>query len=415
MASLDVTNLFTQIPLVETIQICTDQLFQTPDTKVAGLSRTDFKHLLELAVKENHFIFNKQLYDQMDGVAMGSPLGPTLANSFLCFHEAKWLANCPAEFKPILYRRYVDDTFVLFKSTDHVSKFQEYMNSQHANIKFTSEIERNGKLPFLDVLVEQKGQAFCTSIFRKNTFTGLYSKFDSFLPLQYKVGLIRTLLVRAFRICSNYECVHDEFTIVKNLLEKNGFPLSILDRVIKKFWLKMYCRKPSIQGCSKFPVLICLPFTGVHCLDLRSKISRFVRNYYPQASVRFVFQTKRRIRNLFVYKDRLPLLLRSGVVYKFECSGCSATYIGKTKRHLKTRVYEHLGVSVRTGRTLSSPPDSAVRDHALHCGHPLEIANFSVLECAPSNYDLSIYENLLISKFQPSLNTMSECSNMLLF
>ena len=165
MASLDVTNLFTQIPLVETIQICTDQLFQTPDTKVAGLSRTDFKHLLELAVKENHFIFNKQLYDQMDGVAMGSPLGPTLANSFLCFHEAKWLANCPAEFKPILYRRYVDDTFVLFKSTDHVSKFQEYMNSQHANIKFTSEIERNGKLPFLDVLVEQKGQAFCTSIF----------------------------------------------------------------------------------------------------------------------------------------------------------------------------------------------------------------------------------------------------------
>ena len=45
---------------------------------------------------------------------MGTPLGPTLANVFLCYHEKGWPQNCPSEFKPVIYRRYVDDTFLLF-------------------------------------------------------------------------------------------------------------------------------------------------------------------------------------------------------------------------------------------------------------------------------------------------------------
>ena len=50
---------------------------------------------------------------------MGSPLGPSLANAFLCHYEKLWLDSCPLEFKPVVYRRYVDDIFVLFKSKDH--------------------------------------------------------------------------------------------------------------------------------------------------------------------------------------------------------------------------------------------------------------------------------------------------------
>ena len=54
---------------------------------------------------------------------MGSPLGPTLANVFLCFYERKWLEKCPLEFKSVFHRRYFDDIFFLFKSTDHLEKF----------------------------------------------------------------------------------------------------------------------------------------------------------------------------------------------------------------------------------------------------------------------------------------------------
>ena len=51
---------------------------------------------------------------------MGSPLGPTLANVFLCHYEKEWLNSCPIEFKPKLYKRYVDDISVMFRPRNHV-------------------------------------------------------------------------------------------------------------------------------------------------------------------------------------------------------------------------------------------------------------------------------------------------------
>ena len=112
MASLDVDSLFTNIPLDETINIRKESIFNESDT-VEGLNKSKFKELLSLATKESYFIFNELLYKQIDDVAIGSPLGPILANEFLCFYEKKWLEQCPEEFKPVYYRRYVDDIFVL--------------------------------------------------------------------------------------------------------------------------------------------------------------------------------------------------------------------------------------------------------------------------------------------------------------
>ena len=81
------------------------------------------KELLTHAVKSSTFMFNDVYYKQVDGVAMGSPLGPTLANLFLVYYESKWLENCPQQFKPQFYRRYVDDIFVMFKKRVKLKNF----------------------------------------------------------------------------------------------------------------------------------------------------------------------------------------------------------------------------------------------------------------------------------------------------
>ena len=141
MGSLDVDLLFTNIPLDETIDICTNTIYSEEDV-IQGINKEKFRDLLSLATKESYFIFNKVLYKQKDGVAMGSPLGPTLANVFLCFYEKKWPEKCPPEFKPVFYRRYVDDIFVLFKSTDHLEKFRNYFNTCHPNMSFSFEEEQ---------------------------------------------------------------------------------------------------------------------------------------------------------------------------------------------------------------------------------------------------------------------------------
>ena len=122
MGSLDVDSLFTNIPLDETIDICINQLFENTDT-VEGFTKSELKQLLCLATKESYFIFNGLLYKQTDGVVMGSPLGPSLANVFLSYHEKNWLSSCPQRFKPAFYRRYVEDIFVLFTSNDLLKYF----------------------------------------------------------------------------------------------------------------------------------------------------------------------------------------------------------------------------------------------------------------------------------------------------
>ena len=98
---------------------------------------------------------------------MGSPLEPTLANIFMCHFEKIWLENCPAHFKPIVYRRFIDDTFLLFQTKDHVEKFKNSLNKQHKNIKFTSEIQENGSLSFLDITLTRENNKFATSVYRK--------------------------------------------------------------------------------------------------------------------------------------------------------------------------------------------------------------------------------------------------------
>ena len=141
---------------------------------------------------------------------MGSLLGPTLANVFIYHFETIWLKNCPAHFKPIVYRRFVGDTFLLCRTMDHFEKFKNYLNKQHKNIKFKSEIEENGSLSFLGINITRENNRFVASVYRKPTFSGAFTNFESFIPEMHKRRLIETLLHRIFRLCSSYKNFHRE-------------------------------------------------------------------------------------------------------------------------------------------------------------------------------------------------------------
>ena len=309
----------------------------------------------------------------------------------------------------------MDDTFALFRKKDHVELFRQYLNAQHQNIQFTSEIESEGKLAFLDVLVSKNGDRFETGVYRKSTFTGLLTRFDSFVPFSFKQNLVSSLLFRAFKICSSYVCVHEEFERIKKILAKNSFPISVVDRAIARFWNSVSSTKRTICTVPKLPLLFVLPYTGSHSLDVKKRVRKLFSKYYPQVELRVVFRSSFRVRNLFHYKDRLPNLMRSSVIYKFCCGSCNATYIGKTKRQLKIRINEHIGKSSRTGNLLKRPPFSAIREHSELCGYNVCAEDFCVIGCARNEYDLCVYENLLISRDKPSLNVAHPSGHSRLF
>ena len=202
-------------------QICLDRLYSLPDPP--QLPRSVLKDLLEFATKKSHVIFDGHYYDQIDGVAMGSPLGPILANIFMCHFEEKWLMK--SRFCPSLWFRYVDDTFTMFDSKNNANEFLSFLNSRHDSIKFTIEFEEDNKIPFLDILLERcPDNSFSTSVYRKKTFTGLYTKWDSFTPRKYKINLIRTLTYRCFRICSSPSLLQAAIKDLRKLLLQNGLP-----------------------------------------------------------------------------------------------------------------------------------------------------------------------------------------------
>ena len=92
MASLDVESLFMNIPLKKTIKNCVNDLFSIIFYS-DKLNRKDLHELLKLATTQSSFIFDNKLYKEIDGVAMGSRLGPTLANDFFTIMKKFGLMN----------------------------------------------------------------------------------------------------------------------------------------------------------------------------------------------------------------------------------------------------------------------------------------------------------------------------------
>ena len=146
-------------------------------------------------------------------------------------HEREWLQNFGLA-EVLFYRSYVDDTFCLFHSEADAVQYFHYLNSRHINIWFTMEKESENRLPFLDVLIDNNQVPVLTTVFRKPTFTGLLLNFTSFTSYSYKLGLIRTLIDRAYKINSTWLGFHQETTKIRDFLLKNSYPAHIIDKAI---------------------------------------------------------------------------------------------------------------------------------------------------------------------------------------
>ena len=129
-------------------------------------------HNLSLLCTETvHFCFGSDIYQQNDGVAMGSPLGHVLACICMVELETRIIPRLTVNISH--WRRYVDDTFVFIK-TGYVEHVLVRLNSFHKNIQFTYELENQNKLPFLDVLLIRRGNKIETTIYRKSINNDIY-------------------------------------------------------------------------------------------------------------------------------------------------------------------------------------------------------------------------------------------------
>ena len=135
--SFDVVSLFTNVPLSETIDLICEKVYSPSSLKTPPFKKLFFKRMLKLAC-EGIFMYRNKFYKQSDGVAMGSPLGPSLANFFLGYLETTFFQS--NLYFPQFYCRYVDDIFAVFKNEQDIDNFFNYINSVHPNMKFTKDV-----------------------------------------------------------------------------------------------------------------------------------------------------------------------------------------------------------------------------------------------------------------------------------
>ena len=293
---------------------------------------------------------------------MGSPHGPLLADVFMAKLENNVLKSTINRCK--LYRRYVDDILCFIDENVNLSILNRIFNSAHPNIKFTFEEETDNQIPFLDVLLSRRSDgSIQRSVYRKPTWTSQYIHFRSFVPLKRKRNLILCLVNRANRICTDDKTC-EELNFIRGVFLQNGYPERFIDST-----LKHHSPKEKTDNVEKKAVYISLPFKGDTMAEIVTrKLTTAVEKTFHAAQLRIMFKSRPLIR--FQLKDKVPASAVSYCVYSFTCS-CGTKYIGRTSRHLATRVREHHPVWLNTGVTKTIT--SAILSHLVDSGHSINV------------------------------------------
>ena len=185
MVSFDVKSLFTNVPIDDVLIILMEKL-QDDETLILGdrttmdPSCTCICYLTELCLRSTYFAFQGQIFKQLKGTAMGSPLSPVVANIFM--EDFETTALMTADHQPTIWKRYVDDTFVIIwpHGREKLEYFLHHINHLHkASITFTVEVEEDHKIAFLDIQIIRNNSTLETLVYHKPTHTNQYLNFRS--------------------------------------------------------------------------------------------------------------------------------------------------------------------------------------------------------------------------------------------
>ena len=266
MVILDVVSLFTKLPTDETLAVVRDKLAADPLLEERTCIPIDnLMEILTFCVETSYFGMESDIYRQEEGLAMGSPLSPVLANIYVEYFEE--MAFGSTSLKPSTWLRYVDDSFILWPHQEDVQILLDHVNSIRPYIPFTMEKEQDNKLPFLGVLLTHREQGFRSSLYRKPTFTGQYLSFNSHHPYTIKKGIVRCLQHRAKTISSDTDAYQEEMISLRHNLHRNNYTERITSAPRNLDWrmedntrkLTMVCL-PYVKGLVERIQKICCPY-----------------------------------------------------------------------------------------------------------------------------------------------------------
>lgn len=392
MCSLDLVNMYTNIPLRGALKAIEANLFRN------NINKNEIKEvitLLKLVLGQNYFMFDSKIYLQKEGLGMGSPLSGLIADIFLNEIENKMIDEIKKLDPDLQWLRYVDDVWIKYNSVKIDSETILKKCNNHSNkIQFTKEDEINGNLNYLDVELNRTDNGLIIGIYRKPTTTSHTIHASSNHPEQHKKAAFRCYINRAETIPNNTSSKEKEYKLIEHLALENGYNLNWLNNIK----IKMANRRTNPINQDKKPFV---KFTYIN--KQTNQIVQLLRNKFK---FNIAFSTKNNIRNqLGNHNLNLTDKYENSGIYKLICGvdSCAKGYVGQTGRSFNTRFKEHR-LSVKYGRA------SAFGMHAFDSDHPFTKIEdtMQIMKIINKGRDMNTYEAMEIYLERNNPNNLNE-------
>lgn len=329
-------------------------------------------------------------------------MSPALADLMMEHLETNVLKNL--RFKPKFYFRYVDDILLTIPNSQIEDTLRRF-NNFNCHIKFTHELEVEGKIPFLDVLiVRQNDLTLSTDWYHKSTWSGRYLSFNSNLPFTYKRNTVLILAEKIFKL-SALEFHQKNVDLLTTALEANNYPRKLIQDLIHEKYKQVMLGSSNRE---ERPVrrYVSIPYV--------KGVFEKIKYVFKQREVEVVGRPANLLKNEIFSKtkDKVPLEVSSGVVYKIDCDTCCSSYIGESMQYLKTREYQHK-YNIRMGNVTHS----ALAEHGIrNPTHNINWGKHTILDKEQNTFKRKLKEAVYIKRQllgnQPCLNSQLDCANL---
>lgn len=334
LSSFDIVSMYTNIDVEAAETLLEGKLLRNLDL-ISG--KTDLEvsvimYLVRLCNKFSYFFqFRGEYFEQINGLPMGAPLSPLLANIFV--ENIETIALDSYFLKHIFWGRYMDDIISVWDyGEEELKGFLEHLNCLGGDLKFTVELEENGKLPFLDVLLLKNQNSLDFKIYRKPTNNNRFLSYSSGHARQVKIGLIISLTDRIFSICSP-KFVEEELSFLRKILISNMYPEWLINQTFSKRRKRfLEISKEVLETTREKDVFCSLPYVP----GLSEKLKRILQSN----GLRVALKSNNTLGSFLNSGKDLTSLGQQSGVYQIPCT-CGSSYVGRTNQSLEMRLLQH--------------------------------------------------------------------------
>ncbi|XP_055691261.1 uncharacterized protein LOC129794533 [Lutzomyia longipalpis] len=387
LISLDVVSLFTNVP----IRLILEEV-ERRYVELEGhtfLARRDLMKVVQLCLTSGYFAYGGQCYAQVDGVAMGSPISPIVAD--IAMQRVLDVVLEGSALRVDFLKKYVDDLLVCIHKDD-VREVLEVFNAPFPKIQFTLEEEINGAIPYLDVKISRESdQTFSTVWYAKPTSSLRMLNYNSGHPRNMIMNVGRGFVRRVRRLTSKPDVNINGR--ISSILKLNDFPEAMIKSLLRPE-KETHVEGGNIGEDASPPVY--------RSMNYVKGISERMRKIIGKATdAKLAFSTQHQNRQFFTrLKDPIQEGMRSNVVYEVCCKDCPVKYIGTTKQYIKRRMLQH---NSDCKPPIRNKEVSALCTHVANTGHTFDLKEPKILDAHKHYRKRMMLEMLHIRKNMDSV------------